>query len=213
MFHMPVRKFVLIQTALRLFSYTNFLVDAQGLATPTWQNLPTQTGILPSAFLRWFEPFPPGSLSRATQIKKPPDGGEHFARHVSHACAQICTYSNCASLVFIYKFSGGRAGTRTLDPLIKSQLLYQLSYASRTINCGNYISFYRFCKYLFTTANMTQGYMPWSPCEFQSAVAGGQPCPLRQQCRFFAQPTRARHGVPTLNPYAHKPSSTRQNAG
>ncbi len=29
--------------------------------------------------------------------------------------------------------SGGRAGTRTLDPLIKSQLLYQLSYASRTI--------------------------------------------------------------------------------
>ena len=109
--------------------------------------------------------------------------------------------------------SGGRAGTRTLDPLIKSQLLYQLSYASRTINCGNYISFYRFCKYLFTTANMTQGYMPWSPCEFQSAIAGGQPCPLRQQCRFFAQPTRARHGVPTLNPYAHKPSSTRQNAG
>ena len=107
--------------------------------------------------------------------------------------------------------SGGRAGTRTLDPLIKSQLLYQLSYASRTINCGNYISFYRFCKYLFTTANMTQGYMPWSPCEFQSAIAGGQPCPLRQQCRFFAQPTRARHGVPTLNPYAHIPSSTHQN--
>ena len=29
-------------------------------------------------------------------------------------------------------FHGGRAGTRTLDPLIKSQLLYQLSYASRT---------------------------------------------------------------------------------
>ena len=27
------------------------------------------------------------------------------------------------------KFCGGRAGTRTLDPLIKSQLLYQLSYA------------------------------------------------------------------------------------
>ena len=30
-------------------------------------------------------------------------------------------------------YFGGRAGTRTLDPLIKSQLLYQLSYASKTI--------------------------------------------------------------------------------
>ncbi len=29
-----------------------------------------------------------------------------------------------------YKKSGGRAEDRTLDPLIKSQLLYQLSYAS-----------------------------------------------------------------------------------
>jgi hypothetical protein len=27
------------------------------------------------------------------------------------------------------RFSGGRTRTRTLDPLIKSQLLYQLSYA------------------------------------------------------------------------------------
>ena len=33
---------------------------------------------------------------------------------------------------------GGRTGTRTLDPLIKSQLLYQLSYASRTINLRDY---------------------------------------------------------------------------
>ncbi len=32
----------------------------------------------------------------------------------------------------VFFISGGRAGTRTLDPLIKSQLLYQLSYASRT---------------------------------------------------------------------------------
>ena len=37
--------------------------------------------------------------------------------------------------VFIF---GGRTGTRTLDPLIKSQLLYQLSYASRTLNPRNY---------------------------------------------------------------------------
>ena len=29
-------------------------------------------------------------------------------------------------------YFGGRAGIRTLDPLIKSQLLYQLSYASKT---------------------------------------------------------------------------------
>ena len=35
---------------------------------------------------------------------------------------------------------GGRAGTRTLDPLIKSQLLYQLSYASKTfLSVSNYI--------------------------------------------------------------------------
>lgn len=57
MLHMPVRKFIFIQTALRLFSYTNFVVNAQGLAAPTWQNLLTQTGILPSAFLLRFEPF------------------------------------------------------------------------------------------------------------------------------------------------------------
>ena len=40
---------------------------------------------------------------------------------------------------------GGRAGTRTLDPLIKSQLLYQLSYASRTdffIRTGLIIDFF-----------------------------------------------------------------------
>ena len=33
--------------------------------------------------------------------------------------------------IYIY---GGRAGTRTLDPLIKSQLLYQLSYAPGSNN-------------------------------------------------------------------------------
>ena len=45
--------------------------------------------------------------------------------------------------------SGGRAGTRTLDPLIKSQLLYQLSYASRTAT-GNIIDIKSTkCKHLF----------------------------------------------------------------
>ena len=51
-------------------------------------------------------------------------------------------------------YSGGRAGTRTLDPLIKSQLLYQLSYASKThfsqvftqLRRADYISFYNICK-------------------------------------------------------------------
>ena len=107
-----------------------------------------------------------------------------LARCASHTCAQICSYSNCASLVFIYKFwwghrdwlrrpwaiawrrpalfhlcpavqtpssgssslrpgkikrplmrplnfSGGDTGTRTLDPMIKSHLLYQLSYVPK----------------------------------------------------------------------------------
>ena len=43
-------------------------------------------------------------------------------------------WSNTKKRPYKWPFiSGGRAGTRTLDPLIKSQLLYQLSYASRTI--------------------------------------------------------------------------------
>ena len=33
-------------------------------------------------------------------------------------------------------FSGRGAGTRTLDPLIKSQLLYQLSYTPRVLKLG-----------------------------------------------------------------------------
>ena len=32
----------------------------------------------------------------------------------------------------IFLFLGGGTGTRTLDPMIKSHLLYQLSYASKT---------------------------------------------------------------------------------
>ena len=44
---------------------------------------------------------------------------------------------------------GGRAGIRTLDPLIKSQLLYQLSYASKTEQIlADYKLFYAKCKCL-----------------------------------------------------------------
>ena len=42
----------------------------------------------------------------SAEIKKPPDGG--------------------------FLISGGDTGTRTLDPMIKSHLLYQLSYVPRT---------------------------------------------------------------------------------
>ena len=45
--------------------------------------------------------------------------------------------------------SGGRAGIRTLDPLIKSQLLYQLSYAS---SAANYTLFFNKCKFLSLSA-------------------------------------------------------------
>ena len=37
---------------------------------------------------------------------------------------------------FVNGIFGGRAGTRTLDPLIKSQLLYQLSYAPGSSFCN-----------------------------------------------------------------------------
>ncbi len=37
----------------------------------------------------------------------------------------------------VFFISGGRAGTRTLDPLIKSQLLYQLSYAPMGLQTTN----------------------------------------------------------------------------
>ena len=55
--------------------------------------------------------------------------------------------------------SGGRAGTRTLDPLIKSQLLYQLSYASRTVT-GLIIDLKSTkCKFLFTFQHIAPSYI------------------------------------------------------
>ena len=103
--------------------------------------------------------------------KKPPDGG-----------------------FIIY---GGRAGTRTLDPLIKSQLLYQLSYASRTVKLWQLYIFSSNLQVFIISANTTMDYTPLSPCGFQNAVAAGQPCPLRQPSRFSGQPTHARHDAPT----------------
>ena len=53
---------------------------------------------------------------------------------------------------------GGRAGTRTLDPLIKSQLLYQLSYAPGPVvilssllsfDLGDYSPFLAKCKGIY----------------------------------------------------------------
>ena len=111
----------------------------------------------------------------ATQIIKPPNGG-----------------------FIIY---GGRAGTRTLDPLIKSQLLYQLSYASRTVKLWQLYIFSSnlqvFIAHPRISANTTMDYTPLSPCEFQNVIAAGQPCPLRQPSRFSGQPTRAHRDAPT----------------
>ena len=45
-------------------------------------------------------------------------------------------------------YFGGRAGTRTLDPLIKSQLLYQLSYAPDGSFIPNTRELYIFLSYL-----------------------------------------------------------------
>ena len=44
--------------------------------------------------------------------------------------ARLCSFPELFLIAMeIQVISGGRTRTRTLDPLIKSQLLYQLSYA------------------------------------------------------------------------------------
>ena len=90
-----------------------FLVDAQGLARakPCAAFVSAQTSLYSFSLthcrpLRCFATLT-GFSSRAIKIKHAQTGA------------------------FIF---GGRTGTRTLDPLIKSQLLYQLSYASRTLS-------------------------------------------------------------------------------
>ena len=47
--------------------------------------------------------------------------------------AENAVQNKKTAVITTVKYYGGRAGTRTLDPLIKSQLLYQLSYASKTL--------------------------------------------------------------------------------
>ena len=99
------------------------------------------------------------SSACATEKIKPPRGGLIFlveaqglARHkclcrirkvFATLCLQTPTHSRTRVLVRLchrknkttsrwFNFSGGGTGTRTLDPMIKSHLLYQLSYASKT---------------------------------------------------------------------------------
>src|SRR5262249_6213087 len=64
-------------------------------------------------------------------------------------------------------FIGGRTRTRTLDPLIKSQLLYHLSYApfnSRMIRLRNWSRFWII---------LTSPPLPWRrPTQGQSALRG-----------------------------------------
>ena len=92
---------------------------------------------------------------------------------------------------------GGRAGTRTLDPLIKSQLLYQLSYASRTVKLWQLYIFLPHLQAFIASANVMTGCMPWSPCGFQNVIVACQPCPSYQLFRFFVQLTHVRHDEPT----------------
>jgi len=49
-------------------------VELMGLASPTLQNLLTQTGILPSAFLLRFKPTLVGSRPAPKKIKTPING-------------------------------------------------------------------------------------------------------------------------------------------
>ena len=113
----------------------------------------------------------------------------------------------------VVKFFGGRAGIRTLDPLIKSQLLYQLSYASKTQNCIDYIIKSNKIKFLSISLNNSLDYTPWYPYEFQSATGLGQPCQTFQLYRFSGQPSLCVRGAQSSNPCVHKPSSNHQHAG
>ena len=85
--------------------HIQILVGTQGLAAPTLGNRHSATGVIP--------PLPCGSnpffgffVPVPRKIKRP--------------------------LMRPLNFSGGDTGTRTLDPMIKSHLLYQLSYVPKT---------------------------------------------------------------------------------
>ena len=76
-----------------------------------------------------------------TEVAKTPDSGlfayasANLPRYTSYPTAPHCMPLNEAQLcgwfaaTMQFEIIGGRTRIRTLDPLIKSQLLYQLSYA------------------------------------------------------------------------------------
>ena len=49
-----------------------------------------------------------------------------------------CLAAKCGTIPQAFEKFGGRTRTRTLGPLIKSQLLYQLSYAPTPMTAGFY---------------------------------------------------------------------------
>src|SRR5262249_51533902 len=65
-------------------------------------------------------------LPRSFSTARAAPGGPHKVRLNLSGLA----YSDHRSkILYLFDFFGGRTRTRTWDPLIKSQLLYQLSYA------------------------------------------------------------------------------------
>ena len=56
-------------------------------------------------------------------------------------CQKYATSNKKSLYLKAYIFNGVLIGIRTLDPLIKSQLLYQLSYQDKSIVLDNYSTF------------------------------------------------------------------------
>src|SRR5262249_48741598 len=80
------------------------------------------------------QPFPPirrtrGDVERAEH--QPLASLIHRDHRMRLAASTVLPWSFSwkQHLSYVFDFVGGRTRTRTLDPLIKSQLLYQLSYA------------------------------------------------------------------------------------
>ena len=127
------------------------LVRAQGLASPPLHSLPVATGILTSAFRLWSNPFPRVLSLMALKTKKLPHGSfsvlvraQGLAPPPLHslpvATGILTSAFRLWSNPFLRVLSitalktkktpvwelfcfGTRTGIRTLDPLIKSQLL------------------------------------------------------------------------------------------
>ena len=91
------------------------LVDAQGLYIPITLSL--------------MGPFPHATILRALRFVKSAIVSNPRRVH-PHGLLRVLRPAHKKTTAIRRCYFGGRAGTRTLDPLIKSQLLYQLSYAS-----------------------------------------------------------------------------------